>query len=597
MRVLVLVKPAVEASELSFTEDMTIKRAGAAASVTMADFHAVSIARNLKRSAGAEFDILTVYPGYPSALISQLASYECRKIYHVSDPVLRGGDTLATARALCYAVKHISAEGGYDLILAGNASTDSETGQVPSELAAMLSLPVITHVLDVASDGAVIRLLEDRTDILRPAVPAVISICPKGTEPDPPSLIGKRAASSVDYVHLTAADIGCRPESVGFSGSGTRVRGVRNRVVKWRKAEITTDPEKGAEWIMSEVLKCREAVSGPEKGTRQEETPCREQNFVVVPSFDSEGGRASLEIISELAGLGKQPAAIMLGEKSDTAAAEQAGAYPAFSFDVPYTDDDSVYGKVLAGFLSGRNGTVFAPASIRMRSVIPYAAAILSSGLAADCTGFFFDGSDHPAAVRPAFEGSAEAEVELVGPQGFMTIRPHTFAVRDFGAFPGFEHIRMETDTWPENAVTCLESISDAAVGALNQSVILSIGAGVTDRKVRDELESFGCLMGASRTGVTRYALPYSWQVGLTGKIVHPDVYVAFGISGAAQHVSAISGAGMVISVNTDPKAPIIDFSDKAIIADVSDVVMAMDRIRRKRNGVQEDLLPQKRGI
>lgn len=594
MRILVLIKPAVESSELCFTEDMTIKRTGMTAAVTMADFHAVSIARNLKRLHGFEFDILTVYPGYPSAIISQLASYECNKIFHVSDMAFRGGDTLATARALYYAIRHISSEKEYNLIFSGNVSTDSETGQVPAELAAMLSIPVITHVLDVSSDVTVKRLLEDRIDYLKISSPAIISICPKGVEPEPPSLIGKRLASSVEYIHLTAESICCDLDKVGFSGSRTKVNGVRNRLIHWRKAEITTDPEIGAEWIMSEILRKRDDIETEIIAGERIAEDSANNLFVVIPSFDKEGETAALEIISELATLKKQPIAILLGS-CNISAVEHAGSYSAFSFEIPYTDDDSVYGKALACFFSGKKGTVFAPATIRMRSILPYCAASVSAGLAADCTGFYFQNGVHPIAVRPAFEGVAEAEVELVGPIGFMTIRPHVFTIKDFGSLPDFEchQVKAVND---EGRITCIDRIPNDASGTVNQAVMLSIGAGVTDKKLRAEIESFGCAMGASRIGVTRYALPYAYQVGQTGKIVHPDVYVAFGISGAAQHVSAINGAGMVISVNTDPKAPIIDFSDKAIIADVFDVVMAMDRIRRKKNGVQEDLLSKERG-
>ena len=146
--------------------------------------------------------------------------------------------------------------GSYDLIIAGNASTDSETGQVPAELAALLDRPIITHATEISGD-CITRLLEDRTDVLRVCYPAIVSICPKGLAPDPPSLKGRMNASKVPFIHLSSREIGADPESIGFKGSRTRVVSVHSRSVKWRNAEKTTDPRVGARWIMDEVDKKR----------------------------------------------------------------------------------------------------------------------------------------------------------------------------------------------------------------------------------------------------------------------------------------------------------------------------------------------------
>ena len=584
MRVLVLVKPAVEASELGFQDDMTIRRDGASVSITLVDAHAISIARRMKREESAEYDVLSLYPGYPSRIIKELTAYECSAAYQVADDAFRGGDTLATACALMHAVKELERRNGsYDLILAGNASTDSETGQVPAELAALLDRPIITHATEISGDR-ITRLLEDRTDTLRVCYPAIVSICPKGLAPDPPSLKGRMNAPKVPFIHLSACDIGADPESIGFKGSRTRVVSVHSRSVKWRNAEKTTDPRVGARWIMDEVEKKR---SGSAKPGRCSRDYLFDEAFVLVPLFDSEGYPASLEIISELASRRVRPHAVCCGSDGvDRDGIERAGAVDLTFLRQEHSDDDSVYGRIFACFLEERKDSmVFAPATIRMRSIVPYAAALVSAGLAADCTDFSIEAGKWTA-IRPAFEGSTEAEVAITSTPAIMTIRPHAFSIRDYGSMEGsFASSSIQYPRCKDRVILDSSEVQ-AASEERNGAVMISIGAGIGDRDLRDRLSSFGCSMGASRTGVNLYSLPYALQVGLTGRIVHPEAYIAFGISGAPQHITGISGAGTIISVNNDPKAPIISFSDKAIIADAAEVVEAMEEIRRNGNGV-----------
>ena len=583
MRVLVLVKPAVEASELGFQDDMTIRRDGASVSITLADAHAISIARRMKREESAEYDVLSLYPGYPSRILKELTAYECSAVYQVADDAFRGGDTLATACALMHAVKELERRNGsYDLIIAGNASTDSETGQVPAELAALLDRPIITHATEISGD-CITRLLEDRTDVLRVCYPAIVSICPKGLAPDPPSLKGRMNASKVPFIHLSSREIGADPESIGFKGSQTRVVSVHSRSVKWRNAEKTTDPRVGARWIMDEVDKKRSCLPKPGRCSRGY---LSDEALVLVPLFDSEGYSASLEIISELASRRVRPHAVCCGSDCvDRDGIERAGAVALTFLRQEHSDDDSVYGHAFACFLDRKDSMVFAPATIRMRSIVPYAAALVSAGLAADCTDFSIEAGKWTA-IRPAFEGSTEAEVAIISRPAIMTIRPHAFSIRDYGSMEG--SFASSSIQYPQckDRVLIDSSEVQAASEERNGAVMISIGAGIGDRDLRERLFSFGCSMGASRTGVNLYSLPYALQVGLTGRIVHPEAYIAFGISGAPQHITGISGAGTIISVNKDPKAPIISFSDKAIIADAAEVVEAMEEIRRNGNGV-----------
>lgn len=105
--------------------------------------------------------------------------------------------------------------------------------------------------------------------------------------------------------------------------------------------------------------------------------------------------------------------------------------------------------------------------------------------------------------------------------------------------------------------------------------ILFAIGRGAASYKgkIRALAQKYGAALAASRAVVDDGEMPYECQLGVTGKIVSPRVYVAFGISGAVQHTAAVSGAGTVIAINTDKNARIFDYSDYGIIEDVNNLL------------------------
>jgi electron transfer flavoprotein alpha subunit len=106
------------------------------------------------------------------------------------------------------------------------------------------------------------------------------------------------------------------------------------------------------------------------------------------------------------------------------------------------------------------------------------------------------------------------------------------------------------------------------------EQIIFSIGRGAVPYidSIRALAEKYGASIAASSPVVDSGAIPYEYQVGLTGKTVSPAVYVAFGISGAVQHTSAISGAGTVIAINSGKNARTFDYSDFGIVAELKEL-------------------------
>ena len=162
-------------------------------------------------------------------------------------------------------------------------------------------------------------------------------------------------------------------------------------------------------------------------------------------------------------------------------------------------------------------------------------AVIAGAGLCADCISFRHEDGRF-IMTRPALGGNVTADIACNSPMSFATVRK---AAND------------------------------------SEKIIFCIGRGAVDyvKEISTLAERYGASLAASRPVVDDGFMPYEYQVGLTGKTVSPLLYVAFGVSGAVQHTSAISGAKTVIAINTDQNARILDYSDFGIITDIENLI------------------------
>lgn len=205
-------------------------------------------------------------------------------------------------------------------------------------------------------------------------------------------------------------------------------------------------------------------------------------------------------------------------------------------------------------------------------------ATLLKTGLAADCTQIDRNADGLLVMTRPTFGGSLLADI--LCPQS----RPQMATVR-----PGIYLPQLGEESYQVGEVitvapaqrapdtVLLEKIVSQVQNLALAKVVVAGGKGVGSAEGFQLLEQLaaaldGCV-GASRAAVNAGYAPYEQQIGLTGQTVRPDVYLAFGISGAVQHVVSMEKSGVVIAVNNDPKAPIFEYADYGIVGDWETVV------------------------
>lgn len=181
----------------------------------------------------------------------------------------------------------------------------------------------------------------------------------------------------------------------------------------------------------------------------------------------------------------------------------------------------------------------------------PLVAALLQTGLCADCTALETDG-ENLYMYRPAFSGNVIAKIGCVTRPQMATIR-----------------------TLAEGTAQVICAVGKGAKGA--QRAIEDYVSRKNDMRGTDlNLPRFD--MAASRAAVDAEMMPYEKQVGLTGKSVSPAVYIAAGISGAVHHIAGMKQSGMVIAINPDRKAPIFDYADYGIVATAEEVFACCDQ-------------------
>jgi electron transfer flavoprotein alpha subunit len=284
-------------------------------------------------------------------------------------------------------------------------------------------------------------------------------------------------------------------------------------------------------------------------------------------------------------------------EVADKAHPEETGFYGADRVLVAKAEslpfDRAACARILARLAEKeRPEILIAPATAFGRSVMPYAAALMGTGLTADCTGLSIEEeSGFLLQTRPAIGGNVIATIKTPRHRPQMaTVRPKAFGVPKPNPQRPARVVTLEQLSGTEKTVRTVkfDRFSQEEGALRDKEIVVSGGKGLRRAEGFQLLSKLAALLdagvGASRPVVEMKWIGYPHQVGLSGHIVSPKAYIALGISGAVQHLAGMQTAQKIISVNRDPEAQIFNVSDVALCGDLYEVLPKLiEKIEMKK--------------
>jgi electron transfer flavoprotein alpha subunit len=306
--------------------------------------------------------------------------------------------------------------------------------------------------------------------------------------------------------------------------------------------------------------------------------------LVFIEQRGGEVRKASLQALSEAKRRGDKVSAVLPG----SGVADAAAGLGSWGADTVYTADDAnleLYSAegyaeavVKAVEQAGPDAIFFAGTAMG-RDLAPRVAARLGVGALPDAVELHLDG-DRFSVRRPVYSGKAFATVNAAGntPQ-VISLRPNVFSAEE--ASGAGEVVALDGLSLSVRAV--VKELVETAGGELDVAeadVIVSGGRGIKGPEnfalIKELADALGGAVGASRAAVDAGWIEHSHQVGQTGKVVSPSLYVACGISGAIQHLAGMSSSKVIVAINKDPDAPIFKIADYGVVGDLFDVIPPM---------------------
>jgi electron transfer flavoprotein alpha subunit len=241
--------------------------------------------------------------------------------------------------------------------------------------------------------------------------------------------------------------------------------------------------------------------------------------------------------------------------------------------------EDAAYGNDLAEQMSdliislaGDYSHIVAPSTAASKNILPRVAALLDVMIISEVTAVI----DADTFERPIYAGNAIQTLKSTDATKVATIRTATFDATGEGGSASVESIAAVANSglseWVEDKVAASDRPELTSAG-----IVVSGGRGVGSEEdfamIEKLADTLGAAVGASRAAVDSGYAPNDWQVGQTGKVVAPDLYVAVGISGAIQHLAGMKDSKIIVAINKDDEAPIFQVADYGLVADLFEAV------------------------
>ena len=305
--------------------------------------------------------------------------------------------------------------------------------------------------------------------------------------------------------------------------------------------------------------------------------------LVFIEQRDGKIRKASLEALSLARRLAGGPVAAVLPGKGVAGLAKDLGKYGAGVVYVADRDDLALYSnKGYVGALDAATGkerpnAVLIAATAMGKDVAPRFAARHDVSVLADMMDLRLEG-DRLVGWRPVYSGKARAEVDCGNASlQIATTRPNVFPAEARDApEPRVETLELG-EIAPRAKVIKVETSESKELDVSEADIIVSGGRGIKGPEnwplIRDLQQALGAALGASRAVVDAGWIDHQHQVGQTGKVVSPTLYVACGISGAIQHLAGMGTSKVIVAINKDPEAPIFKVATYGIAGDIFQIV------------------------
>ena len=246
------------------------------------------------------------------------------------------------------------------------------------------------------------------------------------------------------------------------------------------------------------------------------------------------------------------------------------------------------YAQAIAALANEINAVVVVGvASSHGRDVLPRVAALIEAAQASEILAVNSDGSYR----RPMYAGDVFADVALTTSRSVISVRATAFGPATAqGAPASVRAISFSIDETNCGEVLKLETSGGDRPDLNEASVVVSGGRALQssenfEKYIFPLADAFGAAVGASRAAVDSGYAPNDWQVGQTGKVVAPALYVAVGISGAIQHLAGMKDSKTIVAINKDPDAPIYEVADFGLVADLYQAVPELtEKVRKARS-------------
>lgn len=510
------------------------------------------------------------------------------------------------------------------------------------------------------------RLTEEGYQILETEMPCLITVVKEIASPRLPTLRGKKFARSAQVIRWGAGELGLGTEDAGLPGSPTRVTKIFYPKVSRDGEHLVAKDEEGIARAIDRIFALLEekgclssvpeavlATAHQERASLYPKAGATHENLEranldrevaqdhsaaeLSPSSPGAAKSASSKpevwIIAErrLAGLDSVSfellararaladalhtslAAIVVAPSLADEEAQALIAYGADSviaLESPHFDDFVCETWTDALFALARvrkPDIILAAATTTGRTLMPYLAAKLGTGLTADCTELAIEEETGLLLqTRPAIGGNIMATIKTPKHKPQMaTVRPHSAQPLS----PDFERkgtvLRTEALQPAESRAGTQQIATRTRVISMERNTkgfenlegarfVVSGGRGLKKAEnfklVRELADVLGAVVGASREAVDRGWISYPHQVGLSGKTISPEIYLCAGISGAIQHLAGIRTAKTIISINNDPEAPIHAVADLAVVGDLFEILPRLaERVRRAKTGTSTE--------